>query len=81
MQIWQLQKAKNRLSEVVDKALHQGPQIITRRGVETAVVLSMDDYRNMRQPETDLVGFFQGSPLSGIELDLQRARDTGAGQP
>lgn len=77
MQSWQLQEAKNRLSEVVEKALSQGPQVITRRGAETAVVLSMDDYRKMRQPETDLVGFFQESPLSGIDLDLDRARDTG----
>ncbi len=77
MQTWQLQEAKNRLSEVVDKALHQGPQVITRRGAETAVVLSMADYRNMRQPETDLVDFFQTSPLAGVELDLERAQDTG----
>ncbi len=77
MQTWQLQEAKNRLSEVVEKALHQGPQVITRRGADTAVVLSMEDYRRMRQPETDLVGFFQASPLSGVELELERARDTG----
>ncbi len=77
MQVWQLQEAKNRLSEVVEKALHQGPQVITRRGAETAVVLSMDDYRKMRQPETDLVSFFQESPLSGVDLDLDRVRETG----
>ncbi len=77
MQTWQLQEAKNRLSEVVDKALHQGPQVITRRGAETAVVLSMDDYRKMRERETDLVDFFRASPLAGLELDLERPRDTG----
>ncbi len=77
MQTWQLQEAKNRLSEVVDKALHQGPQVITRRGAETAVVLSMDDYTKMRRPETDLVEFMQASPLAGVELDLERTRDTG----
>ncbi len=77
MQTWQLQEAKNRLSEVVDRALHQGPQMITRRGAETAVVLSMADYRRIRQPETDLVEFFQASPLTGVELDLERAPDTG----
>ncbi len=66
MQTWQLQEAKNRLSEVVDKALDQGPQVITRRGAETAVVLSIKDYRKMRQPETDLVDFFQRSPLAEV---------------
>ena len=77
MQTWQLQEAKNRLSEVVDKALQQGPQVITRRGAETAIVLSMADYRRLRQPETDLVDFFRTSPLAGVELDLERVRDTG----
>ena len=77
MQTWQLQEAKNRLSEVVDKALRQGPQMITRRGVETAVVLSLEEYRRLRKPDTDLVDFFQSSPLVGVDLDLERSRDTG----
>lgn len=77
MQTWQLQEAKNRLSEVVDRALHQGPQLITRRGVETAVVLSLGEYRRLRKPETDLVEFFQASPLAGVDLDLERPRDGG----
>ena len=77
MRTWQIQEAKNRLREVVEKALHQGPQVITRRGAETAVVLSMKDYRKLLQPESDLVKFFQTSPLSGIELDLERSRDVG----
>ncbi len=77
MHSWQLQEAKNRLSEVVDKALHQGPQVITRRGTETAVVLSIEEYQKLRQPETDLVDFFQASPLVDVDLDLERTRDTG----
>lgn len=77
MQTWPLQEAKNRLSEVVENAVNQGPQVITRRGVETAVVLSIDDYRKMCQPETDLVDFFRASPLANVELDLERDQDTG----
>jgi prevent-host-death family protein len=77
MRTWQLQEARNRFSEVVNEALHQGPQVITRRGAETAVVLSIQDYRGMRRPETDLVDFFQASPLAEVELDLERGRDTG----
>jgi len=38
--IWPLQDAKNKFSEVVNNAVHRGPQIITRRGVQTVVVLS-----------------------------------------
>lgn len=41
---WQLQEAKNKFSEVVEEALKRGPQLITKRGVETAIVLSYKDY-------------------------------------
>lgn len=81
MQTWQLQHAKNRFSEVVDKALAQGPQMITRRGAETAVVLSVEEYRKLQRPDSDLVEFFQASPLAashlGDELDLRRDPDSG----
>lgn len=72
---WQLQQAKNRFSEVVDHALEQGPQIVTRRGVDTVVVLSLGDYEKLIRPEVSLVEFFQGSPLVGVELDLERSKD------
>ncbi len=75
--VWQLQDAKNRLSRVVDEALEEGPQVITRRGVETAVVLSMEDYRKLVQPKTGLSQFFKNSPLSEVPLDLQRDKDLG----
>lgn len=72
---WQLQTAKNRLSEVVDRAIDEGPQRITRRGVEAAVVVSADDFRELTKPETDIVEFFKRSPLRGVSLDLERAKD------
>jgi antitoxin Phd len=71
---WQLQEAKNKLSEVVEEAQHAGPQIITRRGEEVAVVLSYEDYARLRRPKQDLVAFFRASPLVGEELDLTRDR-------
>ena len=74
---WKLQDAKNRFSEVVKEALRAGPQVVTRGGKETAVVLSVEDYRRLARPEVDLVGFFRSSPLADIELDLERDRDTG----
>lgn len=77
MHSWQLQHAKNRLSELVTRAIDEGPQVLTRRGVETAVVLSIDEYRRLTRPAVDLVEFFASSPLAGTELDLSRSRDTG----
>jgi antitoxin Phd len=70
--IWPLQDAKNKFSEVVNNALHRGPQIITRRGVQVVVVLSYEEYQRMQKPQTDLVTFFQASPLAEMELELPR---------
>lgn len=44
---WSLQDAKNKLSEVVDAAAREQPQIVTRRGVETAVVISYGEYERI----------------------------------
>ncbi|MCS7290666.1 MAG: type II toxin-antitoxin system Phd/YefM family antitoxin [Roseiflexus sp.] len=70
--IWQLHEAKNRLSEVVEEALRNGPQIITKRGTEVVVVLSYAEYRRMQLAHKKLSEFFQESPLAGIDIDLQR---------
>ena len=70
--VWQLQEAKNKLSEVLDEALVHGPQLITRRGKETAIVLSYADYRNLLSSQQKLSEFFRESPLAGLELDLTR---------
>ena len=72
IQQWQLQDAKNRFSEVVDNAMQQGPQVITKQGKEVAVVISIEEYRKMQQPKNTLVDFFQSSPLKGVDLDLTR---------
>lgn len=69
---WQLQEAKNKFSEVVEEALKNGPQVITKRGVETAIVLSYADYRKMLLHQQKLSDFFRESPLVGADLDLTR---------
>ena len=77
MENWQLQDAKNRFSEVVQKAIEQGPQIITRRGVKTAVIMSVEDYQQLTKPKVNIVEFFRKSPLKGVEIDLTRDKDMG----
>jgi antitoxin Phd len=71
-QSWQLQEAKNKLSRVVENAVREGPQIITKRGVQVAIVISYADYQKMLASRGKLSTFFQESPLAGIELDLAR---------
>ena len=77
MEHWQLQDAKNRFSEVVQKALENGPQMITRRGIKTAVIMSVKDYQKLARPKKNIVDFFRESPLQGVDLDLTRNTDIG----
>ena len=74
---WQLQEAKNRLSEVVRKAQSEGPQVITLHGSDAAVVVSTKDFGRLSRPKGKLVDFFRKSPLVGVELNLARSRDAG----
>jgi len=79
MKRWMLQTAKNKFSEVVDRAQSEGPQLVTRRGADAAVVLSIEDFRALSgASDTDLVDFFRESPLGSIPEELlTRTRDTG----
>ena len=72
---WQLQEAKNRLSQVVDQAVHEGPQTITLRGKPAAVVISVEEFERLTRPRTRLTDFFRKSPLHGVQLDLERSKD------
>lgn len=74
---WQLAQAKNRLSEVVNRALSEGPQRITRRGDEVFVV-SAADLERMKEPQVDLFEFLRSAPsLEGVDLtrDTAPSRD------
>lgn len=78
MERWKLEDAKARLSEVVRLAGTTGPQLVTIRGKEAAVILAPEAYKQLlpkpkgHQP---LVRFLQGLRLS--DLDLEREPDTG----
>jgi len=77
---WQLQTAKARFSEVFRLARTEGPQLITRQGKEGVVMMPVEQFdllfNRCRQPKS-LVQFFRESPLVGLELDLERDKDTG----
>ncbi|MFC1824070.1 type II toxin-antitoxin system Phd/YefM family antitoxin [Thermodesulfobacteriota bacterium] len=75
MEQWQLQDAKNRFSEVVDKALRNGPQVVTRRGVETVVIMSVDEFHELTRAKTSIVDFFRNSPLRKAKLNLERDKE------
>ena len=64
---------KNRFSEVVDRAIEQGPQEITRHGKKAVFVISAAEYKRIRQKKTDLCSFFKNSPLA--DIDLSRSQE------
>ena len=47
--VWQVQEAKARFSELLATSLAEGPQIVTRRGVETAVLVPIDQWRRLER--------------------------------
>ncbi|MCW5735523.1 MAG: type II toxin-antitoxin system Phd/YefM family antitoxin [Enhydrobacter sp.] len=77
---WALQDAKARFSEVVRKATTDGPQIVTYRGVEKAVVLSAEDYRKLKAQKPSFVDVLLNGPKfddETIDLINRRSRDQG----
>jgi antitoxin Phd len=71
---WQLQEAKNRLSEVVDRALSEGPQTITRHGRPAVVVVAAEQYARETQREK-LSTVLRECPVKGWKVT--RNKDTG----
>lgn len=72
-EIWQIQDAKNKLSEVIARALKQGPQLITRHGEKTVVVVSYAEYEKLRKSQGKLSEFFRASPLVGVDLTRDKS--------
>ena len=71
---WQLQDAKNRFSEVVQRAKREGPQTVTLRGERAAVILSSADYDRLTQARPSLVDDLLTGPLfdDGLVQDIAR---------
>jgi prevent-host-death family protein len=75
---WAVTEAKANLSDLVDAAMKGAPQIITRRGEEAVVVLSMKAYRSaVATGKGTLLEFFAQSPFRDVEIAPQRSRETG----
>ncbi|HVL80649.1 MAG TPA: type II toxin-antitoxin system Phd/YefM family antitoxin [Actinomycetota bacterium] len=68
--VWKLQDAKQRLSEVVRRALTEGPQVVTRHGEAVVVVLSAERYEELVGERPSFVEFLlEGPPFDDLELE------------
>ena len=71
-QSWQLQEAKNKLSEVIARAEQGEVQVVTKHGVAAAVVMSYAEYQRLTAPARRLSEFMQTFPHDGEALELTR---------
>lgn len=62
MQKWQVQEAKSKFSELMEKAEAEGPQVITRNGKDRTVMISIDAYREKFEPEDSIIEYLLGGP-------------------
>jgi prevent-host-death family protein len=74
---WQLQEAKQRFSEVVRRALEQGPQVVTRHGEAAVVIVAAEEYEALKGGNADFKEFLRKAPDLGrlkITRDRRAAR-------
>ena len=70
---WKLHEAKARFSELVQRAVDEGPQTVTRRGKASVVVLSAEQYELMQKRQIDFKEFLAAIPLDGVESERDRS--------
>jgi prevent-host-death family protein len=71
---WQLQEAKQKFSELVRRALEDGPQVVTRRGEEVVVVVPAEEFRRLTGDKPDFKEFLMSAPDLSL-LDLERQKE------
>lgn len=69
---WQLQDAKNRFSQVVEEALTEGPQTVTRRGEPVVVVVSVETWRKLAGEQPSLKDYLRSVSLDDLDLTRER---------
>jgi prevent-host-death family protein len=73
-QSWTVAQAKAKFSEVLNRAMADGPQTITRRGRAAAVVVNADEWNRKTRRVGTLADFFAASPLRNSGLKLKRPK-------
>jgi antitoxin Phd len=73
---WQLQQAKARFSEFLEAALTDGPQVVTRRGIEEAVLVPIEEWRRMQNSSRRGIKevLLSGPRFEGLVLDRHKRK-------
>lgn len=75
---WQLQEAKNNLSQLIKDAASGDAQVVTVHGNPTAVIVSAEAYAKLTRPRKGKLSTALLNPeLAGDDLDIGRSPDPG----
>ena len=79
---WPVQEAKARFSELLEKSVTEGPQIVTKRGVETAVLVPIAEWRSLQERARPTLKELLLAPEPRFEMDIpDRGRWRWRGMP
>ena len=73
-QVWTVAEAKAKFSEVIDRAMSEGPQTITRKGRTAVVLVGAEEWQRKTMRAGSLAEFFAASPLRGSGLKVRRLK-------
>ena len=73
-QNWTVAEAKAKFSEIIERAMTEGPQTITRNGRTAAMVVGAEEWQQKTKRVGNLAEFFAASPLRGSGLKVPRLR-------
>ena len=68
---WKVQDAKQKFSEFVRKAVQEGPQVLSHRGEEVAVLVSLETYQKLSGSGEDFKAFLLTAPE--VDLEIERS--------
>jgi prevent-host-death family protein len=69
---WTVAEAKAKFSEIIERAMSEGPQTITRKGRTAAIVVGAEEWQRKTMRVGNLAEFFAASPLHGADLKISR---------
>jgi prevent-host-death family protein len=72
--VWPVYDAKARFSELLDAALKDGPQIVTRRGVEAAVLVPIDEWKRLQAKPRPSIKEILLDPNGPHDIDIPPRR-------
>ena len=71
---WTVAEAKAKFSEIIERAMSEGPQTITRKGRTAAIVVGAEEWERKTKRAGNLAEFFATSPLRGSKLKVRRLK-------